>query len=139
MNAGKSLGDMMSRPALRQRALPASQRPVFAGGRIQFTSNPSPFGLLSQGRGAQHPFNQRSSKRSTCGVVLSAADASIKSHHGSQGGDNQLTCRPASKFAAFLAVVRAALFYITTFIFATPLFCVMLAVYPYVMLFDKYR
>jgi 1-acyl-sn-glycerol-3-phosphate acyltransferase len=37
------------------------------------------------------------------------------------------------------AAVRAICFYLTTFVFATPLFCFMLLAYPFVMLFDKYR
>jgi len=38
-----------------------------------------------------------------------------------------------------LAIIRAVCFYLTTFITAAPMFVVMLAIYPVVMLFDKYR
>jgi hypothetical protein len=42
-------------------------------------------------------------------------------------------------FAVAMAATRAVLFYTTTFLFASPLFVVMLAAYPYVLLFDKFR
>ncbi|KAL4853990.1 1-acyl-sn-glycerol-3-phosphate acyltransferase [Chlorella vulgaris] len=42
-------------------------------------------------------------------------------------------------FAVAVAATRAVLFYTTTFLFASPLFVVMLAAYPYVLLFDKFR
>ncbi|KAL4450698.1 hypothetical protein ABPG77_001054 [Micractinium sp. CCAP 211/92] len=45
----------------------------------------------------------------------------------------------ARRFPAFLAAIRAVLFYTTTFVFAAPLFLFMLLVYPYVLKFDKYR
>ena len=38
-----------------------------------------------------------------------------------------------------IAALRAVFFYVTTFLFATPLFFVMLALYPYVIHFDTYR
>ena len=38
-----------------------------------------------------------------------------------------------------MATIRAVFFYLTTFAFATPLFLVMLAIYPLVLLMDKYR
>lgn len=37
------------------------------------------------------------------------------------------------------ATIRGICFYLTTFAFASPLFVVMLAVYPFVLLFDKFR
>ena len=37
------------------------------------------------------------------------------------------------------ALVRAICFYLTTFLFAFPLFFAMLAIYPFVIAFDKYR
>ena len=43
------------------------------------------------------------------------------------------------KVAKFFATIRAVLFYMTTFATALPMFVVMLAIYPFVMLFDKYR
>ena len=43
------------------------------------------------------------------------------------------------KVAKFFATVRAILFYLTTFVTALPMFFVMLAIYPFVMVFDKYR
>ena len=43
------------------------------------------------------------------------------------------------KVAKFFATIRALLFYLTTFATAMPMFVVMLAIYPFVMLFDKYR
>lgn len=47
---------------------------------------------------------------------------------------------PASRgFPSWIAAVRGICFYLTTFAFATPLFLVMLAVYPFVMVLDKYR
>lgn len=45
----------------------------------------------------------------------------------------------AATFMRVVATVRAVCFYMTTFAFAAPLFMVMLAVYPFVMLFDKFR
>ena len=42
-------------------------------------------------------------------------------------------------FPTWLAGVRATFFYLTTFAFATPLFLVMLAVYPFVLVLDKFR
>lgn len=42
-------------------------------------------------------------------------------------------------FPEWLAKIRAVFFYLTTFAFATPLFVLMLAVYPLCLLFDKYR
>jgi len=45
----------------------------------------------------------------------------------------------AAGFPSWLAGIRAAFFYLTTFAFAAPLFVVMLAVYPFVMVFDKFR
>ncbi len=43
------------------------------------------------------------------------------------------------KVAKFFATIRAILFYLTTFATAMPMFVVMLAIYPFVMVFDKYR
>lgn len=43
------------------------------------------------------------------------------------------------RFPAFLAAIRAVLFYTTTLIFAMPLFVLMLLAYPYCLQFDKYR
>ncbi len=37
------------------------------------------------------------------------------------------------------ATIRGICFYLTTFAFASPLFVVMLAVYPFVLIFDKFR
>lgn len=45
----------------------------------------------------------------------------------------------AAGLLKIFAIVRAVCFYITTFAFATPLFFVMLLIYPAVMAFDKYR
>ena len=42
-------------------------------------------------------------------------------------------------FPTFLAAIRAVFFYVTTLIFASPLFICMLLVYPFVLMFDKYR
>lgn len=42
-------------------------------------------------------------------------------------------------FPNWLAAIRATCFYFTTFAFAVPLFMVMLAVYPFVLFFDRYR
>jgi 1-acyl-sn-glycerol-3-phosphate acyltransferase len=47
--------------------------------------------------------------------------------------------RQSRRFPTWLAAVRAAFFYLTTFVFAAPLFFIMLAVYPAVMVFDKFR
>lgn len=38
-----------------------------------------------------------------------------------------------------VATIRGICFYLTTFAFASPLFVVMLAVYPFVLMFDKFR
>lgn len=46
---------------------------------------------------------------------------------------------PSHGFPTWIAAIRAALFYFTTFIFATPLFTIMLVVAPFVLLFDKHR
>ena len=46
---------------------------------------------------------------------------------------------PRAGFPEWLAKLRALCFYVTTFVFATPLFCLMLLVYPAVLAFDKYR
>ncbi|GAB4819901.1 hypothetical protein N2152v2_006947 [Parachlorella kessleri] len=42
-------------------------------------------------------------------------------------------------FPEWLATVRAIAFYVTTFAFATPLFTLMLVIYPLVLAFDKHR
>lgn len=42
-------------------------------------------------------------------------------------------------FPSWLAAIRAVCFYLTTFAFAAPLFVAMLAAYPLVLMFDKYR
>lgn len=55
------------------------------------------------------------------------------------GGDAVWEPAMARRFPAFLAAIRAVLFYTTTFVFAAPLFLFMLLVYPYVLKFDKYR
>lgn len=56
-----------------------------------------------------------------------------------RGGSSSAAAPEQSRFPSFLAGIRAVMFYFTTFMFATPLFCVMLVVYPFVLLFDKYR
>lgn len=58
---------------------------------------------------------------------------------GGVGGDAAWEPAMARRFPAFLAAIRAVLFYTTTFLFAAPLFCLMLLVYPYVLTFDKFR
>lgn len=128
MKACESLGCLCT-PVVRQRTRPESQRPVFAGIRSRLASVPSQFWRHSHSntRRAPHPRS------------YSATEASIAPKAGNQAGHNGMLSRRGKLPVAFLAALRAVLFYITTFIFATPLFGVMLAIYPYVLLFDKYR
>lgn len=89
---------------------------------------------MSQYRQPRKPALRGASLECTASAAAAAAplpqdgsSAGFKSENSKQG------------FPEWLAKIRALGFYLTTFTFALPLFCVMLAVYPFVMLFDKYR
>lgn len=64
-------------------------------------------------------------------VVKASAAATTSDFHRSAPSQ--------SSFWTAVAGVRALCFYLTTFAFAAPLFVLMLAAYPFVMVFDKYR
>lgn len=53
--------------------------------------------------------------------------------------DSSILYVDAARLQRAIATLRAICFYTTTFVFAAPLFVFMLAVYPLVLLFDKYR
>ena len=83
---------------------------------------------------------QPAARSSSSSVRCSAAAASFDGPDGSSGGGAHSAQRADwRRVPAALAAVRAVFFYLTTFVVATPLFLVMLACYPYVMKFDKYR
>lgn len=77
------------------------------------------------------------SASAAAGAVWAAASFDAPGNSG--GGAGSADRADWRRFPAFLAAIRAVLFYTTTFIFATPLFCLMLLVYPYVLKFDKFR
>ena len=54
---------------------------------------------------------------------------------GAEAGGQEAT----SRLADIAASVKAFIFYTTTFLLALPLFAVMLALTPFVLLFDKHR
>lgn len=68
----------------------------------------------------------------------SAAAFAAASPDGGAAGSKSYVHHPGG-IAAVFAAIRAVLFYCTTFVFASPLFLCMLAVYPYVLKFDKFR
>lgn len=89
---------------------------------------------------------QRLAQRPPAGrlaVAASAAAAAAAAPYddggAAAGSEAPRDYRNIPRFPAFLAAVRAVAFYTTTFIFATPLFVLMLLAYPYVLLFDKWR
>ena len=77
--------------------------------------------------------------------VQCSASAAAAAAPGGWEGDAAAAAAPAAAsagrrwFPEWLAAIRATCFYLTTFAFATPLFGVMLALYPFVLLFDRYR
>nr|AUS84463.1 lysophosphatidic acid acyltransferase [Ettlia oleoabundans] len=75
-------------------------------------------------------------RRSTSSAALAGAAHGVSSDGG---GVATAATPPRGGFATIVAIIRAVLFYITTFVFATPLFVSMLAVYPYVLKFDHVR
>lgn len=88
------------------------------------------------GRPLPRPASRSSSLQCAASAAAALAAASFDS---SGGGAGLPPLQRARSFPAFLAAIRAVFFYLTTFIFASPLFLCMLAVYPFVLLFDKYR
>ena len=72
-------------------------------------------------------------------VSFEDSDGEHYSAGGEDKGAGKTIPSKASKFPQWIAAIRALLFYTTTFVFAAPLFVLMLAVYPIVMLFDKFR
>lgn len=91
--------------------------------------------------GSSRPRRDRGRQLQPCASASAAvwAAASYDAPVPSGGGDSAWEPPAARRFPAFLAAIRAALFYTTTFLFAAPLFCLMLLAYPYVMAFDKFR
>lgn len=79
---------------------------------------------------------RQSSLQCSATAAAFAAAASFDSSGGSAAAEGRVEKRG---FPAFLAAIRAIFFYTTTLIFATPLFCLMLLAYPYVLKFDKFR
>lgn len=84
---------------------------------------------------SKHHAPSTSQKQSVRTSAFAGAAAAPLPHHSSSSDTSSLGATLWTAFAAF----RAVCFYITTFIFASPLFLAMLAVYPFVMAFDKHR
>jgi 1-acyl-sn-glycerol-3-phosphate acyltransferase len=76
-----------------------------------------------------------------CAASAAAFAAASFDGAGSSGGgaSSPSYVHHPGGIAAVFAAIRAVLFYCTTLIFALPLFPCMLAVYPFVLQFDKYR
>lgn len=53
--------------------------------------------------------------------------------------EDQASSSQVSGYPNWLAAIRATIFYVTTLMFAAPLFLVMLALYPFELVFDKVR
>eukprot|EP00877_Chromochloris_zofingiensis_P010183 jgi/Chrzof1/5418/Cz16g02090.t1 len=124
MNACMQRVSALQHPLQRHRSVPASSRPASC---LPHRPTWVPPALQSSPAACRAPAQ---SMRSDQSWVCRAADAAMPMPETAHSG---------SSVSKVLANVRACLFGAWTFTLAVPLFVVMLALSPFVMIFDKYR
>eukprot|EP00887_Chlorella_sp_A99_P003758 scaffold7.g3758.t1 len=112
------------------------QRP-FLGARSRPAAAPAAALRLPRRRPARG--GARAAPRVAASAAAAAADAGGWADADAAAAAEPTAAPRRGSFPTWLAAIRATLFYITTFLFATPLFTLMLLMAPLVLLFDKYR
>lgn len=144
--AGPSCRPMacLSRPAagLQQIGSTGSSLAARRCGLLPLTQQQRPGERQQQQRRAAalpRPAGRSSSLQCAASAAAFAAASFDGAGSSGVGGGSPSYVHHPGGIAAVFAAIRAVLFYCTTLIFASPLFLCMLAVYPFVLKFDKYR
>ena len=131
----------LSRPAVGLQPIASSSLAARRCGLLPLTQQQRLSERQQQEQLARLPRPAGRSSSLQCAASAAAFAAASFDGAGSSGGgaDPPSYVHHPGGIAAVFAAIRAVLFYCTTFIFASPLFLCMLAVYPFVLQFDKYR